>query len=221
MGRFLLSMWVVVGGLQACGESHDRPTDAAVRDGNVPDTGSAADAGPDAAIDVGPCEHATDCRLLPATCCGSCGAYTHDDIISLPADDADEYIDRVCADVGGCPACVEEPDPALLAVCEDGACGVVDITPPETGAVSPYNECETSEDCVLRVATCCECGTTITYGNTLAVHRDRLADLEALLCAPDASCDDCVGEYPEYLFTHCGADTADGPKRCVVDLVGP
>ena len=165
--------------------------------------------------------HSTDCRLAPASCCGACGAYTRDDIVSMTPDALEAYRASACAGGIGCPACYQAPDPALLPVCEAGSCGVLDLYDPAMDHRSAFTACETDSECMLRVAACCECGATIDGSTVVAIRVDQLAAFEALLCPPGTGCPECAPLYPDYLFTHCRADTAGGPKRCVVDVIGP
>jgi hypothetical protein len=132
----------------------------------------------------------------------------------------DAHREAACADPVACPACFRAADPALLADCQSNACTYVDFYNPETDHRSEYTACEADDDCVLRVVQCCECGSDPTLSNTVAVRRDKLADLERLLCAPGTACDDCLADY-SHLFTWCGGDTATMPARCRVDFLGP
>lgn len=99
----------------ACGDSHtpdggpdtggmtDAARDTSASDSGDIDTGSDDDSGSDAGGSR--CEHATDCTLIPASCCGDCGAYTRDDILSLHDDDVEEQRSATCGEVA-CPPCV-------------------------------------------------------------------------------------------------------------------
>ncbi len=219
----------VLGLMTACGNSHmadvgpdtartDAARDTSVSDTGDIDTGAADDAG---SSDAGGsrCEHPTDCTLIPASCCGDCGAYTRDDILSLHDDDVEEQRSATCGEVA-CPPCFTEPDPALQPTCESGVCGYIDLYDPAMDFTSEFTECTESDECVLRVVDCCPCGAEIRMDRLVAIRVDKLADFAELVCEPGTACDDCEPSY-EPFFARCGADAPGMAARCRVDVVGP
>src|SRR5690606_17200198 len=138
MGRVLnvvvCSLW-----LGACLSSHSPPDGATDASDAASDSGDATVDSGDATVDSGDagprtrCGHSTECQLVPATCCGSCGAHTREDVVSLHRDDVSAHQTRVCGDDATCPACFQRPDPALLAECVDGECTVLDLYDPAQG----------------------------------------------------------------------------------------
>jgi hypothetical protein len=65
------------------------------------------------------------------------------------------HFDAVCNDPNPmCPGCPSATNPDLLAVC---ALGVGQCTTIEVSK-SPFAECKSDSDCVLRAAACCACG---------------------------------------------------------------
>lgn len=196
----------------------DSGRDAAVVDGGGGGTdGGARDGGPLIDTGVGSvCAVATDCVVVPASCCGSCGAPSSGDAVALHRDDALAYRRGVCGDQL-CPACAQDDPPHLLADCVGGACVLVDLM---NDSGQEWSGCESDDDCTLRTRDCCPCGADIVESNLVAIRQDRYADFGSLVCEPGASCPECEPSYEPY-FTWCGADTAEGPRRCRVDVVGP
>lgn len=168
------------------------------------------------------CMYPTDCILRPASCCGDCGAYTRDDIISLTLEDLDDYLRENCS--GGefsCPGCYKAPNPSLFANCsEDSQCTWIDIYDPDHDYATEYTRCSTDSDCVLRTRECCECGATISQDNIVAIRKDKLSDFEKLVCKPETGCPECAADYFPF-FTWCGGEDPNTPKRCHVDILGP
>ncbi len=208
----------------ACGTSHtaeDGSVDSARVDLGEDDGGSDSATGEDARPDADSsgCMYATDCRLVPASCCGDCGAHTRDDIASVHVDDLSVHREMACPDAIACPPCYTAPDPALVATCEEGSCGYVDLYDPDRGHTSEFTACSDDSDCVLRVIDCCPCGADITLERLVAIRADHLGAFAELVCEPDTACLECEPNYAPF-FTWCGGDTPDAPKRCRVDLVG-
>ena len=152
------------------------------------------------------CTVPSDCVVVPASCCGSCGQPTRSDAIAIAADQQSAYRASVCGDDLGCPACFMEPDPTLLATCEAGRCVVVDL------ATHAATECTSSTDCRVRAAECCECGATITESTVVAVSDG--AAFEALVCDPGTGCPECAPVYPDTFGATCDAG------RCAMIFAG-
>ncbi|MEZ4328553.1 MAG: hypothetical protein R3B40_25240, partial [Polyangiales bacterium] len=73
-----------------CAQSHASPGDGGARD-----TGGGG----------GTCAVAADCTLLPASCCGACGAATASDMVAVRNEDVEANRARACAGGVGCPEC--------------------------------------------------------------------------------------------------------------------
>ncbi|MBW2734361.1 MAG: hypothetical protein JRH20_18380 [Deltaproteobacteria bacterium] len=227
MRTYMLLAVTLAGGLVFGCESSERVVDDAkvgdLADGAalVPDTVTRDDTTHVDTNTTRECVHPTDCALRPASCCGECGAYTRDDIVSLPHARLHDYASTHCPADAACPPCYRDPPPDLLADCTSaGACSYVDLYDPGEGHRSEYTSCDNDSNCVLRVTDCCECGASLSLMNLVAIRQDKRADFERLLCEPGTGCPECVLDYAPY-FTWCGADASGLPKRCRVDMVGP
>ncbi|MEZ4338455.1 MAG: hypothetical protein R3B82_17685 [Sandaracinaceae bacterium] len=152
------------------------------------------------------CSAPSDCVVVPASCCGSCGAATRGDAIAVATDRASAYRTSACGADTGCPACFMEPDPTLVATCTAGRCAVVDL------AMHAATECTVSADCRVRAAECCECGATITESTVVAVSDG--AAYEALVCDPGMGCPECEPLYPDTIGATCEGG------RCAIILAG-
>lgn len=151
------------------------------------------------------CDVPSACTLRPASCCGSCGAATPDDMIALPNGEVAAYVAAVCEGVP-CPECARPNDPYLIATCTAGECVAVDLH------AHPFTECASSTDCVLSPAQCCACG-LLSEGETIA-HNPAAGGLGMLICDPDADCPPCVPDFGA-LEARCEAG------RCVVFTPAP
>ncbi len=115
----------------------------------------------------------------------------------------DYYLDVACpmARMGpvDCPACAGMLNPNLVATCGGGGrCEVVDVE--NDGSLS---SCETSEDCVVRVPDCCECGADVSAYRLIAIRATAVGDYGALVCDPDTGCPDCAPVYPPEVTAEC------------------
>jgi hypothetical protein len=148
------------------------------------------------------CHLASDCLVLPRTCCGQCGAATPADSIALSRqwNQAHPY---QCTGGSGCPDCFTEPDSSLVPICRAGTCEALFVS------ASPLSRCTANDQCVVRAAQCCECGAR----QWLAVRRDRRDDLSSLMCS-GTSCPACVGNPPANRIPVCEHG------HCVVSSIG-
>lgn len=195
----LLLCLVVIG----CSDSHGRADDA----GSSPIDAAAL---PDAAVrDSGStpeCDVPSECVLLPASCCGRCGAPTPDDMIAIPVAHQMEYVSMVCGGgTIGCPECASPWDPYLVATCRERRCEAVDLH------ADPRTECVTASDCTLAPIQCCACG-ALGMDQVVAYNPAR-GSIGALVCDPDADCPPCVPDFGSLSAT-CEAG------RCVVIAPG-
>lgn len=156
--------------------------------------------------DLDTCSVPADCVVVPASCCGSCGAATRGDAVAVSVARVSDHRSSVCGDDLGCPACFMEPDPTLLATCDAGHCALVDLQ------THPATECAVASDCRVRAAECCECSATISESTVVAVA--DAAAFEALVCEPGAGCPECAPVYPDTFGATC-----DG-GRCAMIFAG-
>lgn len=157
------------------------------------------------AVGYDECAMPTDCVVVPASCCGSCGAATRMDSVAVSRTRRDDYRTSVCGDDLGCPACFMEQDPTLVATCEAGRCGVVDVQ------LHAATECADASDCRVRAVECCECGATISPGTVIATSDPGA--FEALVCDPGTGCPECAPIYPPEYQAFCETG------RCVFRVV--
>lgn len=168
---------------------------------------SPVDVGSDAPVDWASCATAKDCQLVPATCCGKCGTVQAGDVVSISKSHAGDYRSSVCGTPGPpCPGCASRPNPSLQATCSSGHCAVLDI------AASPFSDCATDADCMLRAPECCEpCGLVPDY-DLVALSKSQLSSYLTMVCAGAGACPDCLTKYPPTARAAC--DTAT--HHCVV-----
>lgn len=156
-----------------------------------------SDGSGDAGVDSGlrACSEPSDCIVVPAGCCGSCGAPTRGDAIAIARDQGATYRDRVCIGVG-CPACAPLfIDPTLVATCNAGQCEVIDWTA-HTGS-----ECTSNTDCAVRTPDCCPCGGDTDPGRLIGVASENA--YAALVCDSDQACPECAAIYPSEVTARC------------------
>ena len=183
----LLGSAAVIG----CAQSHDMFGDGGRRD----------------SASGGACTAASDCTLLPETCCGVCGVATAADMVAVADDDVEANRTRACRDTEGCPDCFMEQDPFLLAVCSAGECEVRDLR------VDTLTSCTNSDECQLAPRECCACG-VLSRAEVVAFNpaRGSYADL---VCDPRADCPPCVpildGLRAECVSGHCAVAELGAP----------
>lgn len=201
----LLVCFVAIGSIVGCSDSHGRDEDS----GSPPrDAAAGVDAATarDAGSTTSECDGPSQCVLRSASCCGSCGAPTPDDMIALPMTRLVEYESMVCGGgTIGCPECASPWDPYLLATCRDRRCEAIDLH------TDPRTECVTSSDCALAPIECCACG-TLGMDQVVAYNPAR-GSIAALICDPDADCPPCVPDFGSMSAT-CDAG------RCAVIAPG-
>lgn len=152
------------------------------------------------------CVAATDCTLLPQSCCGSCGAPTPGDMVAVPNDRVDEQRAAACGEGAVCPGCFMEPDPFLLATCDAGRCQAIDLH------ADDLTLCTSDADCQLAPRVCCGCG-VLGAREVIAFNPER-GSYGELVCDPRADCPPCV---PTYEGVEAGCDAG----RCVVRVSAP
>jgi hypothetical protein len=182
--------WLAGHGLFPCGPDASTPPpdggsgthhDAAT----VPDAGHAPDAG---GISTA-CQRNSDCALVNATCCGTCGEPGASDKAAVSRTSVSAWVDARCAGSGACPPCIAR-DGTFVAVCDAGRCTVQNL--------AQSMECLKDSDCAIRAKDCCACGT---------LGRDAFAAMNASAGWPacTAACAACPGglHAPSDLQVHC------------------
>jgi hypothetical protein len=139
----------------------------------------------------------SDCLVVPASCCGACGAATRTDSIAVNRSRASDYRTSACGDDIGCPACFMPQDPTLVPTCAAGRCEVVDLH------LHPSAACADATDCRLRTQTCCECGGDTGPEGLISIRVDGEADYTALVCDPTMGCPECLPMYPTDAVASC------------------
>ncbi len=143
------------------------------------------------------CEQPSDCVVVPQSCCGSCGAATREDSRAVNVTVAATWRRSNCQDQG-CPTCYRPRDPTLVATCESGSCGVVDLH------LHPALSCAADDDCRLRTSSCCECTGDATVEGLIAVSEENR--YAALVCDRGQACPECAPVYPSEPRAVCRGD---------------
>jgi hypothetical protein len=187
--KLLLVMMLVLAA--ACGDD-----DAALDGGNAESDSGA----PDAALpaDLFACDVPSDCKVVPASCCGGCGAPRRGDALAIAGDKLGEHREMVCDDQQACPDCDSLfLDPTLVATCRDARCALVDLLEHAASA------CESDDECSLRTPDCCPCGGDYSPGRVIAVTSQSA--YAELVCDPEQGCDGCLPSYPSEVTAACNA----------------
>ncbi len=126
------------------------------------------------------CTAASECELVPRSCCGTCGVPTSGDVRAVLS--ATYRRPSRCTG-GACPRCHADPDPRLVATCtRAGECAVLDLTR------SPLTTCDTDAQCVVVARQCCDCGAhewVAVRGSAADSYRERV-------CSAVQACPECV-----------------------------
>jgi hypothetical protein len=198
MKRFSLP-FVLVALAAGCSDSHG--------------TDGGTDGAPDGGGDYSACTLSSECVVVPASCCGSCGAATRGDAIAVNMDELSAYRTSVCGEMMGCPACYMAQDPTLVATCDAGRCEVVDLR------AEDLTSCMVDTDCQVRTHDCCECGGDVSLEGLIALPLASYGDLMDLVCDEGSSepCPECAPVYPMEASgvcdddNHCAIEWAGGP----------
>lgn len=153
------------------------------------------------------CTKNSDCIVVPASCCGSCGAATRGDAAAINREQVSSWQTHACGnDMVGCPACYMAPDRTLLATCRANTCTIVDL---KTDAASA---CTQDSECRVRTHECCECGGTISPQELVGIS-DETA-YTSLVCDSGQSCAECAPLYPSEVTVQCasGHCTINDPR---------
>jgi hypothetical protein len=152
------------------------------------------------------CTGPGQCVLASDGCCESCGVTGLTGKTAINSAEAGPYQKYVCPEPLPCPACATVPDPNLFAYCAGASCAGADL---RTDAASA---CTQASDCVLRLGSaCCE---PCSGDTSQVVAVNKVNDLKARLCAPDAACAKCLPQYPPDAAATCDAG------HCAVVLAG-
>ena len=191
LGLPCVSLLLASAAFIGCAQSHDALGDGGRRD----------------SAGGGACTAASDCTLLPESCCGSCGAATGTDMVAVANEDVEANRTRACRDTVGCSLCFMEQDPFLLAVCSAGECEARDLR------VDTLTVCTGSDECVLASRECCACG-VLGRAEVVAFNPDRGSYAE-LVCNPAADCAPCVPVFgdlqAECVSGHCAVAQLSAP----------
>lgn len=180
--KALLALALLAASLVACGDD----------DGDSGDGG-----GPP---DLYSCELNSQCRVVPESCCGTCGAPTRDDAVAINGAAAAAHSARACEDGVGCPACAPLfIDPTLVATCRAGRCELVDLLDHQASA------CAQDVECKVRTPDCCECGGDTGLGRLIGVSTTAERDYAELVCDEQA-CPECAPIYPAEVTVECNRD---------------
>ena len=136
------------------------------------------------------CTVATDCSVVPRSCCGSCGTAASGDARAVLTESW--HGSSRCSGVS-CPRCHAEPDPALVAYCAAGTCRALDLH------TSAMTRCTADSDCIVRPRGCCDCAASAW----VAVRADQSTAYQSRVCRPAIACPQCVGDPPP-LRAVCG-----------------
>ncbi len=200
--------------IAGCGTSHDRggeeddggivPADSAPADSGRRDAGRR-----DAAIDEphwSACEESSECVVMPASCCGNCGAPAPMDMVGVNVSRLSDQRGEACG--GGdvaCPACAAMPDPHLIATCDVDTCQAIDLRN------DPATECSSDSDCRLWVARCNAC---VEVADAEIIGVSDVSRIFDLLCDDGAAPPPCAPVLPDYLEPWCDAG------RCAARVIG-
>jgi len=183
--------------LAGCESSHSPGDGGGRTDGPVRDSGRDSAVG-DGGSDPFACAGPSECIVVPASCCGSCGAATRGDAVAVNVARSSDYRRPMCDGVG-CPACFMEQDPSLVATCRAGRCEVADLH------TEPAAECSSDGDCRVRTRDCCECGGDVSRAGIIAIATSHIVDYEALVCDPGTACLECAPVYPAEVSAVCSS----------------
>ncbi|MGE0787474.1 MAG: hypothetical protein AB7S26_17505 [Sandaracinaceae bacterium] len=175
--------------------------------------GIPSDAGVPPPPDYFSCSVTSECALGSTTCCGVCGRETAGDVVAVRGDRAQQYFDDVvCPEARTeppiCPGCAAMPNPNLIASCDAGRCGLLDVeNDPD------LTSCTDDTECMLRLPSCCACGIGSGAFDTIAIRVDQESALAQRICDPDADCPDCLPSFDPSIRAACVA----GACRVVTD----
>lgn len=207
--RRLFAAAVAFASIACNGQVAAEVTADAADDSTHVDTGVDTPPPPDAILDVAvdtpvdaACSMPGMCTLVPASCCGTCGAATPSDRIALPRESADAYRKSVCAS-SACPACATQQDPNLQAFCVSGSCVPVNLK------VDPESACASDADCVPAYTRCCG---ACTNADLVAVNKTTAATLLTQICDPRLDCASTCGPPPLGAGALCDPTT----KHCTL-----
>jgi len=128
------------------------------------------------------CAFTEDCVVTHPGCCDHCMPASSENMVAVNRAAAPEYHASTCGSQLGCTVCVPLPNPYLHALCVEGRCELFDLFESEIA------ECTSNEQCELRQADCCACGTDASW---IAINGDRTEEYEELMCDPPRICDAC------------------------------
>ncbi|MDW8247366.1 MAG: hypothetical protein RMJ84_12410 [Sandaracinaceae bacterium] len=155
------------------------------------------------------CSSHDECVIVPASCCGDCGAATVNDFLGVHRDDVEAVRMAACRQNPGCPECIRSHhDAVLFGRCTgDGRCTGINVLE------LPWTACTDNSDCELRSRDCCACG-LIQPEHLIAINKNMQRDASAFLCGrppeQDVACL-CAQTFPPNHRAACVRG------RCVVE----
>ncbi len=158
--------------------------------------------------DMDACTRTSECMLTTVGCCAGCELNAGSGLVAINSQNSTDYETGKACQVacGACPDVdeLQTTSQYFVAVCEAGACKVVDIR------TTPVTECARDQDCTLRdSANCCDgCDGRGLVAVRLAANRE-------LMCDGTEGCPPCVGVIPPEFAPRC----MEG--RCTVTRVAP
>ncbi len=190
--------------LSCGGRTADDLADASTDTPSDTFTDTSADTSADTPVDYGACASKGSCVVVPASCCGTCGAATPTDMVGVESSRVSAHRAKACGPIAGCPACYMRQDAFLQAFCTGGRCVAVNLRG------DSLTGCETDADCQLRYASCCEPCDAPRDG-LLALRVGLVSSYRDRVCPADAACPRCAVRYPDGARATC-----DATKHCTV-----
>jgi hypothetical protein len=153
--------------------------------------------------DFAVCDYPTDCKLVPARCCGTCGQADLTNTTAVNARQAAAFSEAMSCHLVDCVGCMPSPNAWLGATCRNGRCVAFDARQTE------LTECDDRSDCSFRAGLgCCENCTAPREG-FIAVNSE--ADVDSWVCGnPLVGCAGCTPIVPPNLSVICSNE------RCAV-----
>lgn len=169
------------------------------------------DGGP--GVDWWTCMVTSECTVMPASCCGSCGAAVPGDMVGVSVYSVDAQRAEACGTGPvACPGCFIQQSPALVATCTSAyRCEAFDIR------THPVSACASDAECILTTPSCCPDCSASSLDQVVAINASQRGVLSSLLCDDGmGACPPCEPTFPSHFVPYCGPD-----GHCAVTIVGP
>ncbi len=141
------------------------------------------------------CVLPSDCVRRANDCCAF-GGPTVAAYSAIHTDELEAFTEwQACGDMFACPPGLPVPQPYILATCQAGMCGLVDVRE------EAFTACADDSECRIRTNDCCECGGGTEGEDLVAVSGGGIEDL---VCDPGAiGCPECGAVYPDDVRAVC------------------